>query len=360
MRISASPPGSSPRVQEEGKASSQNLHQNLGLFGPSTCFSISRTCQPLAAGGAGGTEVHPLKNIHNTSVLDQKPGPNQTREDQTQVHQNSAPKKKVQPGEAGERNHGTSSSGLRKTQSVQSLAAPGKGSRCAGGPGSAWTWSRSGLDWSRSGLDWFLPPSHHLWLVHRRPPPPPASHHPPVLSKARPRPLQVPPAGGSSPHGEEAPLPLPLPRPSGTALLHESNHQLQSQDVPLRLRGRRDPPGRGPVSQRDSAPSPRCSHAPSRCCCSCGRVSLAVSERSGEPDRPAHSDSARPGPRWNQTPPGPTVSFLLLAIAASRGFCPPLDSAPSAGGHTWRPRSQHRSEPLSSLHFQVQNLREPH
>lgn len=110
------------------------------------------------------SEVQPLKTNQNSSHEEQKAKPNQSSEEpprppqernqvqqswvedsetslSQQVHQSLPPKKKAPPAGDSQRNRDSSSSGLRKTQSVQSLpTSPGKRDR----------WTRTGVspDWT--------------------------------------------------------------------------------------------------------------------------------------------------------------------------------------------------------------------
>lgn len=137
--------------------------------------------------------------------------------------QQSPPLRKRSPGHA--------SSGLWKTQSVQNLptsAGRRTGSSLTGG----------GLCSSHGGVVLTC-----CFLSALRPAPSspaaPSRTQPP---EARPRLQQEPPAGSPAPLGQEALLFLLPRRSAGVSLLHESHRQLQGQDVPFRLPGRRPPP----------------------------------------------------------------------------------------------------------------------
>lgn len=110
------------------------------------------------------SEVQPQK-MNETTLLDQKPKQKHTSEDQTQppqegnqvqqrlvedkgtsmtqqAHQNLPLKKKVQVAVNSQRNQGSSSSELRKSQSVQSLLNnTGKRASCKTRTGVSPTWA---------------------------------------------------------------------------------------------------------------------------------------------------------------------------------------------------------------------------
>lgn len=145
---------------------------------PPTCSWItalallSRTeppCQTLAAGGAGGAEVEappqasesqPLKKNQNTSVEEQKAKQNQPSQEQTWPPQEGH-RSRVEAGDTSQtqqvpqnlllkedpENPASSSSGLRKTQSVQSLPT-------STGNRDGWNSELVSPDWCESSLDW--------------------------------------------------------------------------------------------------------------------------------------------------------------------------------------------------------------
>lgn len=106
---------------------------------------LSGTAPPCLAGGAGGaevqahpqvSEVEPVEKNRNTSLEEQEAKQTQPPRQRSrvqsrpedketsfpqQVHRSPALEKEAPPAGEAPRNRGSSSSGLRKTQSVQSL-----------------------------------------------------------------------------------------------------------------------------------------------------------------------------------------------------------------------------------------------